>query len=55
MLSEVNQTEQILYNIIYIWNLKRYNKLVNKRKEADSTDREHRENSIDSQWEKEKG
>ena len=41
MLSEINQTEKILYDIIYMWNLKKYNKLVNITKMS-KTDRENK-------------
>ena len=37
MLSEIDRERQILYDITYMWNLKKCNKLVNiTKKEADS-------------------
>ena len=38
MLSEINQTEKDKYFMIitYMWNLKKYNKLVNTTKKKDS-------------------
>ena len=41
MLSEINQREKILYDIIYMWNLKKYNKLVNITKK-NKTDKENK-------------
>ena len=32
MLSEISQRKIILYNVTYMWNLKKYSKLVNKAK-----------------------
>ena len=43
MLSKVSQTErQILYDITYMWNLKKYNKLVNITKNSRLTDIENK-------------
>ena len=49
MLSEISQTErQILYDIIYMWNLKKYNKLMTITKQKRT--HRYREQTSGYQW-----